>query len=84
MRQLGLTHNTKVLSCTFLSLKCGFIVLSIFNDINALKRLHCRSAEALLDVQTFEVLKAKREHELSSIFSVTFKNNMPFSCRLNA
>lgn len=55
VRQLGLSHNAKVLSCTFLSLKCGFIILSIFNDINALKRLHCHSPEASLDVQTFEV-----------------------------
>lgn len=46
VRELGWTHNTKVLSCPFLSMRYGFIILSIFNDINALKRLHCHSPEA--------------------------------------
>lgn len=46
VRKLGWTQNTKVLSCTFLSLKYASIILSIFNDLNALKRLHSLSPEA--------------------------------------
>lgn len=76
--ELGWTHNAKVLSCAFLSLRYGFIILSIFNDINALKRLHCHSPEAELDVQPFEVEKVKQRHELSLFFTWNFKISCGF------
>lgn len=45
-------RKAKVLSWIFLSLSYTFIISSIFNDINALKRHNCHSPKAKLDVLT--------------------------------